>query len=73
MATVIINGKVLSDKSVEVEIVDKPELLRRLRAHNNPNNEPTGHYTGRCRKCGSTDLWDDNFHYGCNTCGACLT
>ncbi len=35
----------------------------------NPNNEPTGHFTGRCGKCGSNDLWDDNLHYGCNNCG----
>jgi hypothetical protein len=39
---------------------------------NNPNAEPTGHFTGRCSKCGSNDLWDDNMHYGCNTCGAFL-
>lgn len=32
----------------------------------NPNNEPTGHFTGRCAKCGSNDLWDDNLHYGNN-------
>ncbi len=38
----------------------------------NPNNEPTGHYTGRCSRCGSNDLWDDNLHYGCNNCGALL-
>jgi hypothetical protein len=38
----------------------------------NPNNEPTGHYTGRCHKCGSKDLWDDNLAYGCNSCGAFL-
>lgn len=36
----------------------------------NPKNEPTGHFTGRCMKCGSDDLWDDNLHYGCNNCGA---
>lgn len=35
----------------------------------NPNNEPTSHFTGRC-KCGSNDLWDDNLWYGCNNCGA---
>jgi len=28
--------------------------------------------TGRCKRCGSNDLWDDNAHYGCNTCGAFL-
>lgn len=36
----------------------------------NPLNEPTGHFTGRCGKCGSKDLWDDNLTYGCNNCGA---
>jgi len=35
----------------------------------NPNNEPTGHFTGRCGNCGSNDLWDDNLSYGCRTCG----
>ena len=39
---------------------------------NNPRNEPTGHFTGRCSRCGSNNLWDDNLHYGCNSCGACL-
>lgn len=39
---------------------------------NNPNGEPVGHFTGRCFKCGSNDLWDDNMHYGCNKCGAFL-
>ncbi len=29
-----------------------------------------GHYTGRCGRCGSSDLWDDNTAYGCNKCGA---
>jgi hypothetical protein len=36
----------------------------------NPKSEPTGHFTGRCMKCGSNDLWDDNSAYGCNNCGA---
>jgi len=44
----------------------------RGRNRNNPDGEPTGHYTGRCRECGSKDLWDDNLHYGCNDCGAML-
>ncbi len=38
----------------------------------NPNNEPTGHYTGRCKHCGSNNLWDDNLAYGCRDCGALL-
>ena len=29
-----------------------------------------GDFTGRCGKCGSNNLWDDNLHYGCNACGA---
>lgn len=42
------------------------------RVVNNPNAEPCGHYTGRCSRCGSNNLWDDNLHYGCNSCGAIL-
>ncbi len=41
-----------------------------LKRKNNPRNEPTGHFTGRCKKCGSKDLWDDNLTYGCNVCDA---
>lgn len=37
----------------------------------NPNGEKYGHYTGRCPKCQSSNLWDDNLAYGCNNCGAC--
>ncbi len=40
-----------------------------LRQLNNPKDEPTGHFTGRCMRCGSQDLWDDNTAYGCNCCG----
>ena len=36
---------------------------------NNPTGKPTGHFTGRCGRCGSDDLWDDNVAYGCNHCG----
>lgn len=43
--------------------------LRQLREKNNPRGEPSGHFTGRCKDCGSTNLWDDNSAYGCNTCG----
>lgn len=39
---------------------------------NNPEGKPMGHFTGRCSKCGSSDLWDDNLAYGCNNCGAFL-
>lgn len=48
------------------------EELEELKKKNNPNNQPTGHFTGRCYKCGSDDLWDDNLAYGCNCCGAIL-
>lgn len=47
-----------------------PEELARLRQRNNPQHAPSGHYTGRCGQCGSTDLWDDCTAYGCNGCGA---
>lgn len=43
-------------------------LFKRL----NPNKEPVGDHTGRCRHCGSMDLWSDNLHYGCNVCGRYL-
>jgi uncharacterized protein (DUF983 family) len=46
--------------------------LADLRDANNPKNELTGDFTGRCRHCGSKDLWDDNLAYGCNVCGALL-
>lgn len=50
--------------------ITKRVYPNRPRSEVNPNNEPTGHFTGRCGKCGSNDLWDDNLHYGCNNCGA---
>jgi hypothetical protein len=37
---------------------------------NNPHNEPTGPFTGRCGRCGSQDLVDDNMSYVCGDCGA---
>lgn len=46
--------------------------LSQLRESNNPNNDPVGDFTGRCAHCGSTDLWDDNLAYGCNSCRALL-
>lgn len=47
-----------------------PDELDALRKTNNPNNEPVGHFTGRCATCHSRDLWDDATAYGCNCCGA---
>jgi len=46
------------------------ERVRVPKVKINPKNEPVGHYTGRCMKCESNDLWDDVTAYGCNTCGA---
>jgi len=45
--------------------------LEDLRKKNNPNNEPVGHFTGRCGDCHSKNLWDDgaSCSYGCNDCG----
>lgn len=40
------------------------------RVANNPEAKPCGAFTGRCKKCGSNDLWDDLTVYGCNKCGA---
>jgi hypothetical protein len=51
---------------------EHPTDLQHLRHRNNPNNEPVGHFTGRCAHCGSNDLWDDNLAYGCRSCGAML-
>lgn len=48
------------------------DKLKQLKIINNPRNEPTGHFTGRCVHCGSKDLWDDNLAYGCNCCKALL-
>jgi hypothetical protein len=50
-------------------IIDE-ERLEQMRKINNPHNQSTGHYTGRCENCHSTNLWDDNTHYGCRDCGA---
>ena len=36
----------------------------------NPAKKPTGPFTGRCKRCGSDDLWDDCTAYGCSNCGA---
>jgi hypothetical protein len=44
--------------------------LKRLRDQNNPYGEPTGDFTGRCKECGSKDLWEDGLTYGCDCCGA---
>ena len=33
------------------------------------HTEKGGDYTGKCYKCGSRNLWDDNSAYGCNDCG----
>jgi hypothetical protein len=45
---------------------EQQEIIR----SNNPGNKPTGVFTGRCVRCGSADLWDDRWGYGCNCCGA---
>jgi uncharacterized protein (DUF983 family) len=45
---------------------EKEEIKRR----ENPDNLPTGHYTGRCKRCGSSNMWEDFTAYGCNVCDA---
>lgn len=51
-----------------------PEQLSAARRRNNPRDEPTGPFTGRCPHCGSKNLWDDGMTtaYGCNDCGTLL-
>ena len=44
--------------------------LRMIEHGERKSEEPKGHHTGRCGKCGSSDLWEDNTTYGCNACGA---
>lgn len=54
-------------RNIREQAARHPERMR-----NNPDAKPCGHFTGRCSKCGSSNLWDDNGHYGCNACGAFL-
>lgn len=61
-------GKGTLDKLKEDRL--DPKILGEIRKINNPNKESTGHYTGRCMKCSSKDLWDDATAYGCNFCNA---
>ena len=52
---------------------DGPSLANfpnRQHSEVNPQNKPVGPFTGRCKRCGSDDLWDDCSCYGCNNCGA---
>lgn len=56
--------------STEQDQVQRYRYPNRPQSETNPGNQPTGHFTGRCMKCGSNDLWDDNLTYGCNNCGA---
>lgn len=48
--------------------VDPDNFIRDTTARHK-ERQPTGDFTGRCHKCGSNDLWDDNLTYGCNKCG----
>ena len=40
------------------------------RQRNNPSNLDIGHFTGRCGRCASANLWTDETAYGCNHCNA---
>ena len=57
---------------IKPTLPSNPRDLAALRRQNNPNKAPVGHHTGRCAHCGSSNLWDDNLAYGCNSCGALL-
>jgi len=54
------------------DLPDSQEELAEMRQRHNPSEKPVGDFTGRCRHCGSDNLWDDNLAYGCNACGAIL-
>lgn len=62
------------DRSDPLPFFDAPTERKKYpnkpRSVANPDNEPTGPYSGRCKRCGSDDLWDDCAAYGCNNCGA---
>lgn len=50
---------------------ERPGPQGRWRPGDGDHNIPgAGHFTGRCMKCGSSNLWQDNLAYGCNACGA---
>ena len=51
-------------------ITDRTKYPNKSPRETNPRNEPVGAFTGRCKRCGSDDLWDDHSTYGCNNCGA---
>lgn len=51
-------------------ITDRSKYPNRSQQETNPKREPTGPFTGRCKRCGSNNLWDDQSVYGCNNCGA---
>lgn len=52
--------------------IKNEQKLAELRAKNNPHNEKTGPFTGRCEHCGSSDLWETPYGYGCTCCGTLL-
>lgn len=46
-----------------------PALIKTGVSGREVQTEKGGDYTGRCYKCGSSNLWDDHTAYGCNDCG----
>lgn len=51
-------------------ITDRSKYPNKTPSETNPQKKPVGSFTGRCKRCGSNDLWDDQTAYGCNNCGA---
>ena len=68
----MVNFKTCDRVVAGVIMLKKEEDLAAMKRQNNPDNKPSGPFTGRCSLCGSTDLWDDNLAYGCKICGAFL-
>jgi hypothetical protein len=56
-------------KQYDINIDRKLKPIKTPMKGNEIQTEKGGDYTGRCYKCGSTNLWDDNLTYGCRSCG----
>lgn len=62
--------EVRSESTFETLSPEDQRYFVEMRLINNPDNDPIGHYTGRCGRCGSKRLWEEKGWYGCNDCGA---
>jgi hypothetical protein len=67
-------GKTLYDEHAYYDVEEEAEEPHHPTEYRNgyviDRTAPRGIFTGRCGRCGSSDIWDDNLHWGCKTCGA---